>query len=76
MPTLYNKRAIENDREMNQPTIKLQIPFESLVEAITNLDIKQKQQLWKILDEEMAVIERVNSYFNATNIVEMCIANK
>ena len=35
MPTLYNnKRAIENYRKMNQPTIKLQITFESLVEAI------------------------------------------
>ncbi len=42
---------------MNQSTIKLQIPFESLVEVIPNLDIEQKQQLWKILDEEMAVIE-------------------
>ena len=42
---------------MNQPTIKLQIPFESLVEAISNLEVKQKQQLWEILDEEMAVIE-------------------
>jgi hypothetical protein len=43
--------------KMNQSTIKLQIPFESLVEVIPNLDIEQKQQLWKILDEEMAVIE-------------------
>ena len=42
---------------MNQSTIKLQIPFESLMEAISNLDIEQKQQLWKILDEEMEIIE-------------------
>lgn len=42
---------------MNKLNIKLQIPFESLVEAISNLEVEQKQQLWKILDEEMAVIE-------------------
>ena len=42
---------------MNQSTIKLQIPFESLVEAISNLNTEQKQQLWKILAEEMANIE-------------------
>ncbi len=42
---------------MNQSTIKLQIPFESLVEAISNLDTEQKQQLWKILDEEIENIE-------------------
>lgn len=42
---------------MNQPNIKLQIPFESLIEAIANLDIEQKQHLWNILDEEIAIIE-------------------
>jgi hypothetical protein len=42
---------------MNQSTIKLQIPFESLIEAIFCLDIEQKQQLWAILNEEMAIIE-------------------
>lgn len=42
---------------MDRSNIKLQIPFESLVEAISTLEVKQKQQLWKILDEEMAVIE-------------------
>ena len=42
---------------MNQSTIKLQIPFESLVEAISGLDIDQKKQLWEILNEEMANIE-------------------
>ena len=42
---------------MNQSTIKLQIPFESLVKAISNLDIDQKKQLWEILNDEMANIE-------------------
>ena len=42
---------------MNQSTIKLQIPFESLVEAISDLDIEQKKQLWGILNKEMASIE-------------------
>ena len=42
---------------MDQSTIKLQILFESLVEAISDLDIDQKKQLWGILNEEMANIE-------------------
>ena len=42
---------------MNQSTIELNIPFESLVKAISNLDIDQKKQLWGILNEEMASIE-------------------
>ena len=42
---------------MNQSTIKLQIPFESLVEAISDLDIEQKKQLWGILNKEMTSIE-------------------
>ena len=42
---------------MNQPSIQLQIPFESLVEAVSNLDSEQKQQLWHILDKEIDRIE-------------------
>ena len=42
---------------MNQSNIKLQIPFESLVEAISNLDTEQKQKIWQILNEEMDTIE-------------------
>ena len=42
---------------MNQSNIKLQIPFESLVEAISSLDMEQKQKIWQILDEEMQMRE-------------------
>lgn len=42
---------------MNRSTIKLWIYFESLVKAVSNLDIEQKQQLWKILDDEIAIVE-------------------
>ena len=42
---------------MDRSNIKLQIPFKSLVEAISNLEVERKQQLWKMLDEEIANIE-------------------
>ena len=42
---------------MDRSNIKLQIPFISLVEAISNLEVERKQQLWKMLDEEIANIE-------------------
>lgn len=48
---------INNNHKINQSTVKLQISFESLVKAISDLDIEQKQRLWKILNEEMANIE-------------------
>ena len=34
-------------------TIKLQIPFESLLEAIINLPFEEKRQLWQLLDQEI-----------------------
>lgn len=62
--------------KMNQSTIKLQIPFESLVEAIANLDIERKQQLWKILDEEIAVIEDDLEESNAEIQADILAARK
>ncbi|NJM71490.1 MAG: hypothetical protein HC862_15380 [Scytonema sp. RU_4_4] len=38
---------------MTQETVKLQIPFESLINAIANLPLKEKQLLWQKLDEEI-----------------------
>ncbi len=38
---------------MTQETVKLQIPFESLLEAIVNLPLKEKHQLWRLLDKEI-----------------------
>jgi hypothetical protein len=38
---------------MTQETVKLQIPFESLLEAIVNLTFKEKHQLWQVLDKEI-----------------------
>lgn len=34
-------------------TIKLQIPFDSLLEAIINLPFEEKHQLWQLLDKEI-----------------------
>lgn len=42
---------------MTQATVKLHIPFESLLEAISNLDLEEKCRLWKLLDEEINQIE-------------------
>jgi hypothetical protein len=38
---------------MTQETVKLQIPFESLLEAIVNLPIEEKHQVWQVLDKEI-----------------------
>lgn len=42
---------------MTLATVKLYIPFESLLEAISNLDLEEKHRLWKLLDEEINQIE-------------------
>ena len=39
---------------MSQGTVKLQIPFESLVDAIASLGFEEKRRLWQLLDEEIA----------------------
>ncbi len=42
---------------MTQTTVKLQITFESLVEAIASLDLEEKRQLWQLLDREIQQTE-------------------
>jgi hypothetical protein len=42
---------------MTQDTVKLQIPFESLLNAIASLGLEEKQKLWQILDEQIAEAE-------------------
>ncbi|MDY6804881.1 MAG: hypothetical protein SXA11_13890 [Cyanobacteriota bacterium] len=42
---------------MTQTTVKLQIPFESLVEAIASLELEKKLQLWQLLEAEIADAE-------------------
>lgn len=42
---------------MTQETVRLQIPFESLVDAIASLGIKEKRRLWQLLDEEISQVE-------------------
>jgi hypothetical protein len=42
---------------MTQETVKLQIPFESLVNAIASLGIEEKHRLWQILDAEIRQTE-------------------
>lgn len=39
---------------MTQETIRLQIPFASLVNAISSLGLEEKRILWQLLDEEIA----------------------
>ena len=38
---------------MTQETVKLQISFESLVNAIASLGIEEKRRLWQMLDGEI-----------------------
>ena len=42
---------------MTQPTIQLQIPFDSLVNAIASLAIEDKIQLFQLLETELAQLE-------------------
>ncbi|NER36006.1 MAG: hypothetical protein F6J93_18795 [Oscillatoria sp. SIO1A7] len=42
---------------MTQPTIQLQIPFDSLVNAIATLTIEDKIQLFQLLETEIAQLE-------------------
>lgn len=42
---------------MTQPTIQLQIPFDSLVNAIATLAIEDKIQLFQLLETEIAQLE-------------------
>lgn len=42
---------------MTQQTVRLQIPFESLVNAIASLGLEEKRRLWQLLDEEIAQAE-------------------
>ena len=39
---------------MTQETVKLQIPLESLLNAISSLGLEEKRKLWQLLEEEIA----------------------
>ena len=42
---------------MAQETIKLLIPFESLVDSVAELGLEDKRRLWKLLDQQIAQAE-------------------
>jgi hypothetical protein len=42
---------------MTIETVRLQIPFESLVDAISSLGLEEKRRLWQLLDEEITQAE-------------------
>jgi len=42
---------------MTQATVKLLIPFESLLASIGELDLADKRRLWELLDEQIAQME-------------------
>ncbi len=42
---------------MTIETVRLQIPFESLVDAISSLGLEEKRRLWQRLDEEITQAE-------------------
>lgn len=42
---------------MTQQSIKLEIPFELLIETIGNLNLKEKRLLWETLEEQIALSE-------------------
>jgi len=42
---------------MAPESVELSIPFESLVDSVTKLHIRDKFRLWELLDEQMAGAE-------------------
>lgn len=42
---------------MAQDTVKLVIPFESLVESVVGLSLEDKRRLWELLEEQIAQTE-------------------
>ncbi len=42
---------------MTQETVKLQISFDSLLNAISSLGLEEKRKLWQLLEEEIAEAE-------------------
>jgi hypothetical protein len=42
---------------MTQEAVKLWIPFEALVDSVSELSLKDKRRLWELLDEQMAQAE-------------------
>lgn len=42
---------------MSQKPVQLQIPFESLVNAIASLGLEEKRKLWEMLDEQIAEVD-------------------
>jgi hypothetical protein len=51
---------------MTIETVRLQIPFESLVNAIASLGLEEKRKLWQVLDEQIAEAEDNDLEENAT----------
>ncbi len=43
---------------MTQKTVKLLIPFESLVDSITKLSLTEKRLLWELLAEQITQTEK------------------
>ena len=42
---------------MAQEIVTLSVPFESLVNSITNLALKDKLRLWRLIEEQIALAE-------------------
>ncbi|OGO40841.1 MAG: hypothetical protein A2Z04_07410 [Chloroflexi bacterium RBG_16_57_9] len=42
---------------MAQESVKLLIPFDSLVDSVTELSLEEKRRLWEVLDEQIALTE-------------------
>ena len=42
---------------MAQDTVKLLIPFESLLESVEELNVEEKRRLWELLDEQLSLAE-------------------
>lgn len=42
---------------MEKESVELLIPFESLIDCVEKLSLKEKMRLWELLDEQLSQIE-------------------
>jgi len=42
---------------MARESVRLSIPFESLLDSVAELSLKEKLRLWRLLDEQLAQVE-------------------
>lgn len=54
---------------MSQSTVTLSIPFSTLLQTVSNLDLEEKHQLWQLLEEDKDLARIKDNRVNIPNKV-------